>query len=131
MLNAIETLPTPQFPGHIFVVSLDFDWSPDSAGVVASFDVEACELPPPTPGIVPVLRAMYLIPLDGSGEEKLVDGPTYSPAWSPSGRFIAYMAARPAPGGPPESAPIRLVDLTSRQVSDLTQGSDPAWQPQP
>ena len=66
---------------------------------------------------------------DGVAEE-IVHAPEYlsSPEWSPDGRFMAYTADD---GG--RSINLRLLDLASRQSSDLTIGEyvniEPAWSP--
>ena len=60
-----------------------------------------------------------------------MDGPTRSPAWSPSGRFIAYDAGKFFGQPNEQPAAIRLLDVTTRQVVDLAQGNSPTWQPQP
>ena len=99
--------------GGILGGLMGFDWSPNSDAIVASFDVSICKDFVPQPA----LHGLYILKLDGSPEEKLADG-AHSPAWSPSGRYIAY-------GG------IHLLDLTSREVIDLTEGSQPAWRPLP
>ncbi len=106
--------PVPQFRAEV-----GYDWSPESDAVVATFNVFICD-----PAIEQVVGGLYILKLDGTAEEKLVDGPTSSPAWSPSDQLIAYVV----PGDTPT---IRLFDLTTRQVTDLTQGVGPAWQPAP
>lgn len=108
-----------------------YDWSSASDGIVASFDVSVCR----QSGIEPFLAALSVLKLDGSPAEKLIDGTTSSPAWSPSGRYIAYVAgsAFAQLAEPPTipAEPIRLFGLVTRQITDLTQGAQPAWQPQP
>ncbi len=104
-----------------------YDWSPSSDGVVGSFDLTVyAELTGP-PG--PFVKGLYLLALDGSPEEQLVDGPARSPAWSSSGRYIAFVAQEFF--GYPDPPIIRLLDMTTREVTDLGPGSQPAWQPQP
>lgn len=105
---------------------IGYDWSPASQALVASFGVSVCS----ESGIQPFLAGLYVVNLDGSSPEKLTDGTTVSPAWSPSSRYIAFVAGstvRPTPG----PSTIRLVNLTTRRTMDLTTGTAPAWQPQP
>jgi len=123
-LRAIDELQQ-QPSGQAFGGPGGFDWSPGSDTVVVSFDVGVCDLDAePEQQFRPLLAGLYILKLDGTAEEKLVDGATFSPAWSPSGQFIAYLV----PGDTPV---VRLFDLTTRQTIDLTQGDQPAWQPQP
>jgi len=117
--------PSPDTFGGV----VGYDWSPASDGIAASFDVSLCDVTEGALGLV--IEGLYILKLDGSLEEKLADGPTHSPAWSPSGRFITYVTGKLF-GAEPTGAPtIRLLDLTTRQVVDLAQGNSPAWQPQP
>lgn len=116
-----------ELQGDLFGGIIDFDWSPAGGAIVASFDVSICQVAGP---LEPGFTGLYVLKLDESGEEKLLDGTVSSVAWSPSGRFIAYVAGKFF-GEPSEPATIRLLDLTTRQVIDLAQGSQPAWRPQP
>lgn len=125
-LAAIDELhqrtPRPIIRGGL----VGYDWSPDGNAVAGSFDVSTCD----DFDLQPFLTGLYLMDLDVAAEEKLVDGPTRSPAWSPSGDFISYVAGQSF-GLLTEPPIIRLLDLTTREVIDLAQGSQPAWQPQP
>jgi len=105
--------PVPQFRAEV-----GYDWSPESDAVVATFNVFVCD-----PTVEQIVSGLYIFNFDGSAE-KLPGGPATSPAWSPSGQFIAYVV----PGDTPS---ILLFDLTTRQTTELTQGTGPAWQPQP
>ena len=112
--------------GGIIGGIVGYDWSPASDAVVVNVDVSVCKDFTPQSA----LASLYILKLDGSPPEKLVEGPAQSPAWSPSGRFIAYIG-QGFFSGSSEGPVIRLLDLTTRQVVDLVQGSQPAWQPQP
>jgi hypothetical protein len=137
--NAKElTLPSvaalPEQPGSEEVRGglIGFDWSPRSDGIVASFDVSVCRhlQEEPFVTVIPVLAGLYILQLDGSPEELLVEGPTSAPAWSPSGRYVAYVAGQKfgEVTGPPG---LRVLDLTTGQPVDIGLGLQPAWQPQP
>ena len=125
-LAAIDELhqrtPYPVIRGGL----VGYDWSPDGNAVAGSFNVSTCD----EFDLQPFLTGLYLMELDVAAEEKLVDGPTRSPAWSPSGDFIAYVAGEYF-GELTDPPIIRLLDLTTREVIDLAQGAAPAWQPQP
>lgn len=110
--------------GGIFGGVIGFDWAPQSDALVASVDASVCNDFAPQEA----LAGLYILKLGGSQEEKLVDGPAHSPAWSPSGRYIAYVSGRTF-GGSTEPSQIRIFDLNSHQIIDLTQGAQPAWQP--
>ena len=127
-LAAIEEIyqqePRPDCIGGGLV---GYDWSPSSNGVVGSFDLTVyADLTTDTPG--PFVKGLYLLALDGSSAEQLVDGPARSPAWSPSGRYIAFVAQEFF--GNPGPPIIHLLDMTTREVIDLGPGSQPAWRPQ-
>ena len=111
---------------------VSYDWSPDSDAVVASFNASLCRTLEEDPYLreEPVVAGLYILRLDGSPEEKLVDGPTHSPAWSPSSRYIAHVSQEyfGQEIGPPL---LRVIDLTTREVNDLAEGVQPAWQPLP
>ncbi len=104
-----------------------FAWSPASDALVAGFQISPCD--PAEPTSEPV-GGLYVVLIDGSAEQLLVDGPAHSPAWSPSDRYIAYVEGASF-GQETKPSTIRLFDLTTRQVTDLTKGESPAWQPQP
>ena len=73
-----------------------------------------------------IAEGIYIVSAETLTEEKLADEfPESAPVWSPSGQLIAYEFATP---GQPT---IRLLNLTTGEVVDLTRGSAPAWQPQP
>ena len=107
-----------------------YDWSPTSNRIVGSFNltVYADLTGAPTPG--PFVKGLYIVGLDGSPEEQLVEGPARSPAWSPSGRYIAFVAQEFF-GERTEPPAIRLFDRTTSEITDIGLGSQPAWQPQP
>lgn len=107
---------------------IGYDWSPLGDAIVASVDVSICR-ETYTPRGEPFLAGLYMINLDGEFEAELVAGPTSSPAWSPSGRYIAYVAQE---SFGQEAGPLllRVIDLTTREVVDLGQGEQPAWRPQ-
>ncbi|MDO8615372.1 MAG: hypothetical protein Q7T33_06495 [Dehalococcoidia bacterium] len=107
---------------------IGYDWSPEGEAIVASFVVNICS--DVEPFLESFLAGLYILKLDGPPEEKLVDGPTHSPAWSPSDRYVAYVA-QDYFGEVTEPPLLRLIDVTTRQVNDLAEGSQPAWQPQP
>ena len=109
---------------------MDYDWSPDSDAIVGSFDVTFYDELTEGTMLERLVAGLYIVPIDGSGEELLVEGAARSPAWSPSDRYIAYVAGESF-GQEAEPPTIRLFDLTTRQVTDLTKGKSPAWQPQP
>jgi len=106
-----------------------YDWSPDGVGVIAAVNLSACRHVDVEPGLVvePVVKGLYTVRLDGS-EELLVDGPTRSPAWSPSGQYVAYVMQESF-GEVTEPPLLRVIDVTTREVTDLGQGTQPAWQP--
>jgi hypothetical protein len=107
---------------------IGFDWSPESDALVASVDASICL--DVEPFVEPVVAGLYILKVDGSSEELLVEGPTRAPAWSPSGRYVAYVAGQNfgEVTGPPV---LRVLDLTTGQPVDIGLGSQPAWQPQP
>ena len=107
---------------------IGYDWAPASDAVVASFDVTDCS-GAASGTIEPVLAGLYIVKLDGSPAERLVDGPTSAPAWSPSGRYVAYVSGENF-GQVDLPATLRVLDLTTRQVRDLTTGTSPAWRPE-
>ena len=103
-----------------------YDWSPAGDAVVASYDAQKCE----DNAVVQIKAGLYLVPVDGADEEELVAGAARSPAWSPSGDVIAYVSGNFF-GEATEPPVIRLFNPTTRQATDLVQGSQPAWRPQP
>jgi hypothetical protein len=104
-----------------------YDWSPDGDAIAVSFDIVLCD---PPMAQQQLLAGLYLLKLDGSPEQRLVDGPAGLPVWSPSGRFIAFLAGGDLASSR-EPHTIRVLDLTSHRTIDLAQGSAPAWAPQP
>jgi Tol biopolymer transport system component len=127
-LPAFEELRQQQATGDIFGGPVGYDWSPDGSALAVSFEAGICDTSAATP-LQTALSGLYILKMDGSPEELLVEGPAQSPAWSPSGRYIAYVTG--ASFSETEPRGIHLLDLTSREVVDLTQGSSPAWQPRP
>jgi len=107
---------------------MGYDWSPEAEAIVASFVVNICS--DVQPFLDSFLAGLYILKLDGSPEEQLEDGETSSPAWSPSGEYIAYAAGQYF-GGRSEPLVVRVLDLTTRETIDIGQGSQPAWQPLP
>ena len=108
-----------------------YDWSPDSDAVVASFNVSLCVSLQTEPfvEVEPVLAGLYILTLDGFAAELLLDGATYSPAWSPSGRSIAYVTGESF--GETEPPKLHVLDLSSDEVIDIGLGAQPAWRPRP
>jgi hypothetical protein len=100
---------------------MGFDWSPQSDAIVASVDASICKDFTPQQA----LAGLYILRLNGSPGEQLMDGPSGGPAWAPSGRFIAF--ALPTGG----ESTIRLIDPVTKEAIDLAEGTRPAWQPQP
>ena len=125
--RALAPAALTELQGDLFGGIIDFDWSPAGDAIVASFDVSICQVAGP---LEPGFTGLYVLKLDESGEEKLLDGAVSSVAWSPSGHFIAFVAGKYF-GQTSEPPVIRLLDLTTRQVVDLAAGAQPAWQPQP
>ncbi len=106
---------------------MGFDWSPSGNALVVSYHMvlfgEDC-----SPGRS--FGGLYIVPFDGSREEQLTDGPTLAPAWSPSDRYIAYVAGESF-GQVAEPPTIHILDLITRDVIDVGLGAQPAWQPHP
>ena len=97
-------------------------WSPSGDAMIVGFQMADCSFFQKPPVIA---EGIYIVSVEALTEEKVADEfPESAPVWSPSGRFIAYEIA--SPGQPA----IRLLDLTTGEVVDLTRGSAPAWQPQ-
>lgn len=69
---------------------MDYDWSPDSDAIVGSFDVTFYDEPIEGAMLEQLVAGLYVVPIDGSGKELLVEGATRSAAWSPSRRYVAY-----------------------------------------
>lgn len=116
--------PLPETFGGIS----ELDWSPRSDAIVAAYQVYFCG-PDADPSAEAAVAGLYILKPDGDGEEQLVEGEVHSPSWSPSGRFVAYVTGRYF-GEPTQPPAIRLLDLTTGQSTDLTQGSQPAWRTQ-
>jgi len=108
---------------------IDYGWSPAGDKIVASIDLRTCDVSGSEDQ--PIAVGLYTANIDGTSGEKLVDGPSVSSAWSPSGRFIAYGAGSVSSTEQIEEQPLRLFDLDARRIVDLTRGSSPAWQPRP
>ncbi len=116
--------PRPETAGGV----TGFAWSPSSNAIVVGFEVILCG--EDQASVDPVVAGIYLFNLDGATEQRLIEGQAHSPDWSPSGRLVAYVAGNFF--GERRRAPvIRLLDLTTREVIDLAEGSQPAWQAQP
>jgi len=112
-----DTLRGPAIYSHGFI------WSPRGDALVTAFQRVDCSF---FDQPLSLAEGVYVVPADETTEEKLADEFTSSvPVWSPSGDLIAWAT------GEPEASTIRLFHLTTRQVTDLTQGDQPAWQPQP
>ena len=103
-----------------------FDWSPDGDAVVATVNAALC----PDQGEGQVVAGLYILKLDGSQEEILAEEPAGAPAWSPAGKYIAYVSGEDF-GEISEPPLIRLLDRTTGQSTDLATGGAPAWRPQP
>jgi len=113
-------------PGRNLFGGVDgYDWSPGSDALVLSFNLSFCDL---NAGLKPAVAALFRFRWDGSAEQKLVQGETHSPAWSPLGDSIVYVAgsSRESPTGP-----ITVLDLSTGKARVLGQGAEPAWQPAP
>jgi len=124
-------VPPEESGGEVRGGVIGYDWSSSSQAVIASVDVSICprfdiDL---SGELQPVDQGLYILPLDGSSEDKLVDGPTHSPAWSPSGRYVAYVP-QDYFGEVTEPPLLRIIGVTARDVVDLGHGAQPAWQPQ-
>jgi hypothetical protein len=115
--------PVPDIFGGV----TGYAWSPQSDSLAASFDLSSCD---PSMPLEQLVAGLYILKLDGSPEEKLVDGPAHSPAWSPSGRYIAFVAQKYF-GQVTAPSPLRVFDRTTAALTDLSEGTAPAWQPQP
>jgi len=84
-------------------------------------------------------NAIWLVAADGSGESRLLTTSlqsSASPRWSPDGRAIAFLSARPAPGDPAGETPrnqIWLLPLSGgepRRLTTLKNGvSNFSWSP--
>lgn len=72
---------------------------------------------------------LFLIDLEGDGAAKLVEkstsGPILEPAWSPDGRWLAYVV----PAGVVSGGVIRLFDTTSGETVSLTSEELPGHSP--
>jgi WD40 repeat protein len=125
--SALTELRQRQPHPDLFGGIIDYAWSPASDAIVASFDVSICEVTGLEP---PGITGLYILKLDGSGEENLLDGAVSSVAWSPSGHFIAFLAGKYL-GQAPEPPTISLLDFRTRGIRDLGSGHSPAWRPLP
>ncbi len=105
-----------QAAGDIYGGPVGYAWSPDGRALAVAFAAGICD----TDGVRAALSGLYILSMDGSSEELLVDGAAHSPAWSPSDRHIAYVEGE-----------LRILDLITRDVIDVGPGVQPAWQPQP
>jgi dipeptidyl aminopeptidase/acylaminoacyl peptidase len=121
----VEDLSQRTPPGDWVGGLIGYDWSPQGDALVAAYYTAVC-----VAGLPPYVAGLHVLEADGSAEEKLADGPAHSPAWSPSGRYIAYVAQESF-GNVTEPPLLRLFDLTTREVVELGQGEQPAWRPQP
>ncbi len=117
-----------QAAGDIFGGVVGYDWSPDGSALAVAFAAGICDTISPTT-LETTLSGLYILKMDGSSEELLVDGAAHSPAWSPSGRHIAYVEGESFLITKPST--LRTLDLSTRDVIDLGPGGQPAWQPQP
>ena len=127
-LPALEEL-RQEATGDIFGGAVGYDWSPDGSALAVAFEAGICDTNSATT-LETALSGLYILKLDGSSEELLVDEATRSPAWSPSGRYIAYVAGESF-GQETEPPAIRILDLVTRDVIDVGLGGQPAWQTQP
>jgi len=115
-----------ELQGDLFGGIIDYAWSPAGDAVVASFDVSICQVAGP---LEPGLTGLYILKADGAAEEKLLDVAVSSVAWSPSGDLIAFLEGKYL-GEPAEPPILRILDLATRRVIDIGDGTNPAWQPQ-
>jgi Tol biopolymer transport system component len=100
-------------------------WSPDGRTIVFSRVVLDLSGPDPLPADRNH-RDVYSIALDGSGERKLIGGPTddFSPAWSPDGRQLGFVRWID-PASAPDSLPqIWMMRSEERRMRRLTEHED-------
>lgn len=135
----------------------DFAWAPDSRRLVyvhgvggvtdgqGRLQVDA-NPPPPSDGLVGLWIVNRDVDREGRKDEQLTSGNAFSnadaaPRWSPDGRWIAYLAAVPAPNPPGSDIWIIATSMTRTTDGDyymktsLTDGQgnnwSPAWMPLP
>ena len=75
-------------------------------------------------------ETLWLVNIDGTNAHRLLAcdstcGALDNAAFSPDGHRIAYTAAVPAPGGPPSSTTIRVLDLDTMKSSDVITSAYP------
>ncbi len=80
------------------------------------------------------LPRIYMMDSDGSNVQKLVDnGYAVSPAWSPSGQFLAFAWIRHYGPGAPGNSDIYIMDVVSKRWVQLTHDGGrndfPSWSP--
>jgi TolB protein len=80
------------------------------------------------------LPQIYVMDSDGGNVQRLTDqGYAVSPAWSPSGQFLAFAWVRHYGPGAPGNSDIYLMDIASRKWVQLTHDGGrndfPSWSP--
>ncbi len=99
-------------------------WSPAGSRILYVSDRDAA----------PYVDSVYVMNSDGSGQVRLTDNPAgdRGPAWSPDGTRIAFARCQPegtiAPCVPSR---IYVMNADGSDLTPLTEGYWPAWQPQP
>ena len=122
--NLIEQVAEDNPDKSLFGGVRGYDWSPASDAVIVSLVLSFCDL---SHGEFEVaLAGLYVLPLDGPAQPPLVAAQTHTPAWSPSGGFVAYVTGD---GLQTETGRIKVLDTATGKKASLGTGSDPAWQP--
>jgi TolB protein len=80
------------------------------------------------------LPQIYTMELDGTNVQRMTDtGYAVSPSWSPNGQFLVFAWARSYGPGVPGSRDVYIMDVASKQWSQLTSNSGtndvPSWSP--
>jgi Tol biopolymer transport system component len=89
-------------------------WSPDGASLVY------------TRGLDPRQSEIWVVEVDGPGKHRVAEGPAFFPAWSPDGRWVAFLA----------DGEIEVVSLDGSGRMRLTEGRSfsrglSGWAPSP
>ncbi len=80
------------------------------------------------------LPQIYTMESDGTNVQRMTDtGYAVSPSWSPNGQFLVFAWARSYGPGVPGSRDVYIMDVASKQWSQLTSNSGtndvPSWSP--